>query len=113
MPRSKGCLDKKLCRGLLGDGMKSRRDILKSTKAILLGGTLLAVMAPAMPAMAADEVVTKAPVSATISDSIWESRGVIDVGTNIFIDKPPSGFGRIPTDPFWLTPTTDSKAKDG
>ena len=49
MPRSKGCLDKKLCRGLLGDGMKSRRDILKSTKAILLGGTLLAVMAPAMP----------------------------------------------------------------
>ena len=33
-------------------------------------------------------------------------------GGNIFIQKPGSGFGRTPTDPFWLTPsTTDSNAK--
>ena len=44
--------------------------------------------------------------------SYWYSHGVFDAGGNIFIEKPPSGFGRIPTDPFWLTPkTTDSNAK--
>ena len=82
----------------------------------MLGGALL--MARFMAAGNACHrqqtiVAATKPLSALPSaDSVLESRGIIDAGTNIFIEKPPSGFGRIPTDPFWLTPkTTDSNAK--
>jgi putative beta-barrel porin MtrB/PioB len=87
--------------------MKGRSGILASTKALLLGGALLGATL-AQNANAADVAVA----NPNANDSIWESHGIIDVGTNVFIEKPPSGFGRIPTDPFWLTPkTTDSNAK--
>jgi MtrB/PioB family decaheme-associated outer membrane protein len=87
------------------------RSILSAHKAVLLGGVLLMPMLPAPSAIAADaDLPVKAAPAA--DDSIWYSHGVIDAGGNIFIEKPPSGFGRIPTDPFWLTPkTTDSNAK--
>jgi MtrB/PioB family decaheme-associated outer membrane protein len=87
------------------------RSILSAHKTVLLGGVLLMPMLPAPSAIAADADL---PVKAApaIDDSIWYSHGVIDAGGNIFIEKPPNGFGRIPTDPFWLTPkTTDSNAK--
>jgi hypothetical protein len=87
------------------------RSILSAHKAVLLGGVLLTTMLPAPFAMAQD---ANLPVKAepAANDSIWYSHGVFDAGGNIFIEKPPSGFGRIPTDPFWLTPkTTDSNAK--
>jgi MtrB/PioB family decaheme-associated outer membrane protein len=60
--------------------------------------------------MAADVAMpTKAP---SINAADWYWNGIFEAGGNIFIEKPPSGFGRIPTDPFWLTPkTTDSRAK--
>jgi hypothetical protein len=42
----------------------------------------------------------------------WYSNGYIEAGSNYFIQKPPSGFGKSPTNPFWLTPsTTDSRQK--
>src|SRR4029450_8635124 len=87
------------------------RSILSAHKAVLLGGVLLTTMLPVPSAMAQDASL---PVKAApaADDSIWYSHGVIDAGGNIFIEKPPSGFGRIPTDPFWLTPkTTDRNAK--
>ena len=77
----------------------------------MLGGVLLTALLPAPSAMGQD---ANLPVKAApaANESIWYSHGVFDAGGNIFIEKPPSGFGRIPTDPFWLTPkTTDSNAK--
>ena len=60
--------------------------------------------------MAADVVMpTKAP---SINAADWYWNGIFEAGGNIFIEKPPSGFGRTSTDPFWLTPkTSDSNAK--
>ena len=87
------------------------RSILSAHKAVLLGGVLLTTMLPAPFALAQD---ANLPVKAApaADNSIWYSHGVIDAGGNIFIEKQPSGFGKIPTDPFWLTPkTTDSNAK--
>jgi MtrB/PioB family decaheme-associated outer membrane protein len=91
--------------------MEFQKDNLKSLKAVLLGGVMLTAMLPVPSAMAQDASL---PVKAApaADDSIWYSHGVFDAGGNIFIEKPPTGFGRIPTDPFWLTPkTTDSNAK--
>jgi MtrB/PioB family decaheme-associated outer membrane protein len=102
--------------------MKIRNGILNSGKAALLGGTLLAATLPTTlvfaqnantsgdAAMAADVVMpTKAP---SINAADWYWNGIFEAGGNVFLQKPPSGFGRIPTDPFWLTPrTTDSNAK--
>ena len=102
--------------------MKIRNDILNSGKAALLGGTLLVATLPTTlvfaqdantsghSAMAADVVMpTKAP---SVNAADWYWNGIFEAGGNIFIEKPPSGFGRIPTEPFWLTPkTTNSNAK--
>jgi MtrB/PioB family decaheme-associated outer membrane protein len=91
--------------------MEFQKNNLKSLKAVLLGGVMLTAMLPPPSAMAQDASL---PVKAApaADDSIWYSHGVFDAGGNIFIEKPPSGFGRIPTDPFWLTPkTTESNAK--
>ena len=42
----------------------------------------------------------------------WYSNGSLEAGSNIFIQKPGSGFGKSSTEPYWLTPnTTDSNAK--
>jgi MtrB/PioB family decaheme-associated outer membrane protein len=69
----------------------------------LLGGTLL--VAPAASVLAAD----LAPV---VTESGWYSYGTWTAGVNFFVQKPPSGFGRTSTSPFWLTPnTSDSNAK--
>jgi MtrB/PioB family decaheme-associated outer membrane protein len=102
--------------------MKIRNGILNSGRAALLGGTFLVATLPTTlvfaqdastsgnSAMAADVVMpTKAP---SINAADWYWNGIFEAGGNIFIEKPPSGFGRIPTDPFWLTPkTTNSNAK--
>jgi MtrB/PioB family decaheme-associated outer membrane protein len=75
----------------------------------LLGGVLVMPILPATSAVAAD-AITKAPVAAP--DTGWASTGIFEAGSNIWIEQPPSGFGRTATAPFWLTPnTTDSKAK--
>jgi MtrB/PioB family decaheme-associated outer membrane protein len=102
--------------------MKIRNGILNSGRAALLGGTFLVATLPTTlvfaqdantsgnSAMAADVVMpTKAP---SINAADWYWNGIFEAGGNIFIEKPPSGFGKIPTDPFWLTPkTTNSNAK--
>jgi MtrB/PioB family decaheme-associated outer membrane protein len=90
--------------------MKVRSDNLMSRKAALLGGALLMAMVPATAALAADQLPVKA---APIEDmSGWYSYGTLEAGSNFFIQKPGSGFGKSATDPFWLTPnTTDSNAK--
>ena len=102
--------------------MKIRNGILNSGRAALLGGTFLVATLPTTlvfaqdantsgnSAMAADVVMpTKAP---SINAADWYWNGIFEAGGNIFIEKPPSGFGKTSTDPFWLTPkTTDSNAK--
>jgi MtrB/PioB family decaheme-associated outer membrane protein len=85
--------------------MKIRKRILNSGKAALLGGTLFAAMLPAVPVFAQD-------AGAGINAADWYWNGIFEAGGNIFVQKPPSGFGKSSTDPFWLTPnTTDSNAK--
>ncbi|HEY6860610.1 MAG TPA: MtrB/PioB family outer membrane beta-barrel protein, partial [Pseudolabrys sp.] len=76
----------------------------------LLGGVLVTPILPMTLAAAADAgVATAAPPAA---DTGWTSTGIVEAGSNIWVEKPPSGFGKSSTDPFWLTPnTTDSKAK--
>jgi len=102
--------------------MKIRNGILNSGRAALLGGTFLLATVPTSlvfaqdaytsgsSAMAADVVMpTKAP-STNVADWYWN--GIFEAGGNIFIEKPPSGFGKTSTEPFWLTPkTSDSNAK--
>ena len=102
--------------------MKIRNGILNSGRAALLGGTLLVATLPTTlvfaqdantsgnSAMAADVVMpTKAP---SINAADWYWNGIFEAGGNIFIEKPPSGFGKTSTNPFWLTPkTSDSNAK--
>jgi MtrB/PioB family decaheme-associated outer membrane protein len=85
--------------------MKIRKGIMNSGKAALRGGALLAVMLSATPVLAQN-------VGAGTNAADWYWNGVFEAGGNIFIEKPPSGFGKTSTDPFWLTPTTtDSNAK--
>jgi MtrB/PioB family decaheme-associated outer membrane protein len=61
------------------------------------------------PVHAADQVF-KAPVVS--ADTGWWYEGYLDVGYRVFIERPPSGFGRAPPPANWLTPrTTDSRAK--
>jgi MtrB/PioB family decaheme-associated outer membrane protein len=102
--------------------MKIRNGILNSGRAALLGGTLLLATLPTTlvfaqdantsgnSAMAADVALpTKAP---SINAADWYWNGIFEAGGNIFIEKPPSGFGKTSTNPFWLTPkTSDSNAK--
>lgn len=93
--------------------MKVRSDILTSPKTalktVLLGGALLTAILPVMSAAAADSDI---PVKAPAPETGWYSNGVIEAGSNIWIQKPPSGFGKSSTDPFWLTPnSSDSIAK--
>jgi MtrB/PioB family decaheme-associated outer membrane protein len=74
---------------------------LRSFKTALLGGTLLIV--PAAQALAQD-------ANAVVAG--WYSYGNLTAGSNIFVEKPPSGFGKTDTPPFWITPSTgDSRAK--
>jgi MtrB/PioB family decaheme-associated outer membrane protein len=93
--------------------MKVRSDILTSRKALLLSGVILTAMLPAAAAQAQNaggsNWYSKAAAQETGG---WYSNGYIEAGSNYFIQKPPSGFGKSPTDPFWLTPlTTDSRQK--
>jgi MtrB/PioB family decaheme-associated outer membrane protein len=102
--------------------MKIRNGILNSGRAALLGGTFLVATLPTTlvfaqdantsgnSAMAADVVMpTKAP---SVNAADWYWNGIFEAGGNIFIEKPPSGFGKTSTNPFWLTPkTSDSNAK--
>lgn len=90
--------------------MKVQSDILVSRKVVLLGGAMLMAMLPAIAAMAAEQLPVKAVPTADTSG--WYSNGTIEAGSNFFIQKPGSGFGKTSTDPFWLTPnTSDSNAK--
>ena len=87
------------------------RSILSAHKAVLLGGVLLTTMLPAPFAMAQDaNLPLKRNRLQTIQFGI---RTVYSMLVVIFLSRSrPAGFGRIPTDPFWLTPkTTDSNAK--
>jgi len=68
-------------------------------------------MVPFGGTFAADQPVFKAPpeVPEVVS---WYFFGGFEAGDRIFIDRPPSGFGRAPAPDFWLTPkTTESRAK--
>lgn len=59
-------------------------------------------------AHAADQAF-KVPVPAGIG---WWYDGYVEVGARVFIERPPSGFGRAPPPANWLTPsTTESRAK--
>jgi MtrB/PioB family decaheme-associated outer membrane protein len=90
--------------------MKVRRDILTSTA--LLGGALVIAMLPATSAAAADSDLPVKAAAPAAPDTGWTSTGIFDAGSNIWIQKPPSGFGKSSAEPFWLTPnTTDSIAK--
>jgi hypothetical protein len=61
------------------------------------------------PVHAADQAF-KVPVIP--ADAGWWHEGYLEVGGRIFIERPPSGFGRAPPPANWLTPrTTDSRAK--
>jgi MtrB/PioB family decaheme-associated outer membrane protein len=72
-------------------------------------------MLSASAALAQNAGGSKMPSKAmapTVDESGWYSNGVFEAGSNYFIEKPPSGFGKSPTEPFWLTPrTTDSRQK--
>jgi MtrB/PioB family decaheme-associated outer membrane protein len=75
--------------------------------AALLGGAMLVAMFPATGA-SAEPAKSKAVEAA----SGWYWDGFLEAGSNIFIQKPGSGFGKSSVDPFWLTPnTTHSNAK--
>ena len=71
---------------------------------------MLFAMLPAGAASAADQMPVKAAPVENISGWYWN--GAIEAGSNIFVQKPGSGYGKTSTDPFWLTPnTTDSRQK--
>jgi hypothetical protein len=90
--------------------MKVRRNILASRAAALLGSAMLLAMLPGTAGLAADQMPVKAAPVENISGWYWH--GSLDAGGNIFVQKPPSGYGKTSTDPFWLTPlTTDSNQK--
>jgi MtrB/PioB family decaheme-associated outer membrane protein len=81
--------------------MKVRIDVSSSRKACLLSGVIFSAMLSATAALAQNA-----------DGSNWYSNGTLVAGSNYFIQKPPSGFGKSPFEPFWLTPlTTDSRQK--
>jgi len=80
--------------------MKVRSEVTSAKRALLFGALLIATVAPSA-ALAADS-----------EDAGWDSGGGIEAGGRIFIDRPPSGFGRAPPPDNWLTPrTSESRAK--
>src|SRR6266545_5420873 len=88
--------------------MKVRSQLLKArTAALLTGVTAIALSLPSGAFAADQNIVLKAPPVETG----WEFHGWLEAGGIGFIQRPGSGFGRLPTDPFWLTPrTTESRA---
>jgi len=79
--------------------MKVPNKILTTRSAALLSGVFL--IATGSAASAADQ-----------PELGWYSSGAFEVGARIFSQRPPSGYGKTATNPFWLTPTTsDSRAK--
>ena len=63
-----------------------------------------------LPSAQAADQPFKVPVIP--ADVGWWNEGYLEVGGRIFIERPPSGFGRAPPPANWLTPrTTDSRAK--
>ena len=84
--------------------MKLGGNVLNARRIGLLSSAVLLATMPISASLA------QSPNYGAGSDWYWS--GAAEAGTNIFLQKPGSGFGRIPTAPFWLTPaTTDSNAK--
>jgi len=89
--------------------MKFQRNILASRTTALLGGVMMLAAVPMSGALAADTMPVKAAAAA---ETGWYWNGTMEAGSNIFLQKPGSGYGTSSTDPFWLTPsTTDSRQK--
>lgn len=68
--------------------------------------TTLSIRALLSSALVAAPVVILAPAIASADDGNkqWYSHGDVEVGTNIFIDEPSSGFGLVPGTNLFLTP---------
>ena len=81
--------------------MKVRSEVTSAKRALLLSGAMLIATAALSGARAAEP-----------EDAGWDSGGSIEAGGRIFIDRPPTGFGRAPPPDNWLTPrTSESRAK--
>jgi MtrB/PioB family decaheme-associated outer membrane protein len=90
--------------------MKAQSNSLTSRRTALLGSAVLLMLLPSAPVFAADVAADQGSGSAV--DSGWYVNGTLEAGGNFFVQRPPRGFGKTATDPFWLTPlTTDSRAK--
>ena len=84
--------------------MKARSNSLTSRRVALLGSAVLLMLLPSAAVLAQG--------AGGSADSGWYVNGSLEAGGNIFLERPPSGYGKSATSPFWLTPlTTDSRAK--
>jgi MtrB/PioB family decaheme-associated outer membrane protein len=81
--------------------MKVRGEATSAKRALLLSGAMLMATAALSGARGADS-----------EEAGWDSGGSIEAGGRIFIDRPPTGFGKVPPPDNWLTPrTSESRAK--
>jgi MtrB/PioB family decaheme-associated outer membrane protein len=85
--------------------MKVRSEATSARVALLLSSALLIASGALSVALAAE------PEDACCVYG-WVYGGSVEVGGRIFIDRPPTGFGRAPAPDNWLTPrTSESRAK--
>jgi MtrB/PioB family decaheme-associated outer membrane protein len=80
--------------------MKVRGEATSAKRVLLLSSAMLIAIAALSGARAGDS-----------EDAGWVSGGSIEAGGRIFIDRPPTGFGKVPPPDNWLTPrTSESRA---